>query len=303
MSSGLRNFPLDTVLNDKLKLLEAEYGLKGFAVIVKLFQHIYGTRGYYAKWDLDVGLLFVKENAPEAGWTLVSEIVDCALRRGVFDMSLYKQYGILTSGRIQETFLYATNRRTKVELEKKYLLPDAYSFIDNVDSSSKNVRKNLKIVDSFQQKKRDEMKRKETIDDSAPARESPPAALSPSSFNPNRAKELCQQYAPTYFKADHAYSKNDFQAFYETVDDPEDPLMEDSLIKLLQAAERSEFIGTWKVVTLKGLLNNRQRILNGDFKELFNKQQPSQFEDFERTQYSKEELAGLYADIGKIDRL
>ena len=36
---GLDYFPLDTdiELNDKIQLIESEFGLKGFAIIIKLF--------------------------------------------------------------------------------------------------------------------------------------------------------------------------------------------------------------------------------------------------------------------------
>ena len=58
--SGLEYFPLDVVLDDKFELIEAEFGLTGFAVIVKLFQKIYGGQGYYCEWTNEVALLFAK---------------------------------------------------------------------------------------------------------------------------------------------------------------------------------------------------------------------------------------------------
>ena len=117
---SLDYFPLDTTLNDKFKLIEVEFGLKGFAVIVKLFQKIYGGYGYYCEWTKEVALLFadkvnVKVNA-------VSEIVEASFRRGIFDKNLYLQYGILTSRGIQERYLEAVGKRVKVELKRQYLL-------------------------------------------------------------------------------------------------------------------------------------------------------------------------------------
>lgn len=36
MKSGIDYFPLDVSLDDKFELIEAEFGLTGFAVVVKL---------------------------------------------------------------------------------------------------------------------------------------------------------------------------------------------------------------------------------------------------------------------------
>ena len=47
---GLDYFELDCQMEEKVRLIQAEYGLKGFAVFVKLLQKIYGERGYYCEW-------------------------------------------------------------------------------------------------------------------------------------------------------------------------------------------------------------------------------------------------------------
>ena len=57
--SGLPYVPLDVTLDNKFALIEAEFGIKGFGVIVKLFQEIYGGQGYYAEWTDEIALLFV----------------------------------------------------------------------------------------------------------------------------------------------------------------------------------------------------------------------------------------------------
>ena len=44
--SGTPYFPLDVELDEKMELIEAEYGLTGYAVILKLLQRIYGGHGY-----------------------------------------------------------------------------------------------------------------------------------------------------------------------------------------------------------------------------------------------------------------
>ena len=70
--SGVDYFPLDDTLNDNFKLIEAEFGLTGFGVVVKLYQKIYGGRGYYTEWTNEVALLFAREIG--LGGNAVSEI-------------------------------------------------------------------------------------------------------------------------------------------------------------------------------------------------------------------------------------
>ena len=115
--SGLEYFPLDVVLDDKFELIEAEFGLTGFAVIVKLFQKIYGGQGYYCEWTNEVALLFAKRIG--LGGSVVSEIVAASIKRGIFSQELYDKYNILTSPGIQERYFDAVIRRKKVEVKKE----------------------------------------------------------------------------------------------------------------------------------------------------------------------------------------
>ena len=95
IKEGLDYFPLNVVLNSKFEIIEARFGIKGFAVIVKLFQHIYGTKGYYCEWDEDVLFVFAKRIG--VGANSVSEILNTAIKKGIFDEKMYKKYSILTS--------------------------------------------------------------------------------------------------------------------------------------------------------------------------------------------------------------
>lgn len=54
MKSGIDYFPLDVALDEKFELIEAEFGLTGFGVVVKLLQKIYGGQGYYVEWTKEV---------------------------------------------------------------------------------------------------------------------------------------------------------------------------------------------------------------------------------------------------------
>lgn len=149
MKHGLRTFPFPVDLDDSVKLVEAEFGIEGFAVVIKLYQAIY-SRGYYMKWDIDTELLFIRDYCLSAvGRKLLSEIVSCSVRRGVFESTLFEKYRILTSRRIQETFLTATKRSTEVIFEKTYALDVVYTFIQNANKNGKDVNIFFKNADSL----------------------------------------------------------------------------------------------------------------------------------------------------------
>lgn len=149
MKHGLRTFPFPVDLDDSVKLVEAEFGIEGFAVVIKLYQAIY-SRGYYMKWDIDTELLFIRDYCLSAvGRKLLSEIVSCCVRRGVFESTLFEKYRILTSRRIQETFLTATKRSTEVIFEKNYALDVVYTFIQNANKNGKDVNIFFKNADSL----------------------------------------------------------------------------------------------------------------------------------------------------------
>lgn len=155
MRDGIEYFPFDVQVDDKFELIEAEFGLTGFAVVVKLFQKIYGGFGYYCEWTNDVALLFGRKNG--LGGNVVSEIVRASIKRGIFDEDLYDKYCILTSKGIQRRYFEAVNRRKKIKVKKQYLLvqldqnsKDVYIFEEDVDIFYKNadILKQSKVKES-----------------------------------------------------------------------------------------------------------------------------------------------------------
>lgn len=159
MNNGINYFPLNVHLDDKFELIEAEFGLKGFAIVVKLFQKIYGQQGYYYEWTEDVALLFGKNVG--LGGDAVSEIVRAAIKRGIFDSELYDKYQILTSRGIQERYFEAVSRRKEVEVRKEYLLIKVDQIYKNVRILNENVNISSKNVNISEQKKVEESKVKE----------------------------------------------------------------------------------------------------------------------------------------------
>ena len=53
MSKGIKSFLLDTQMDKDVRLIEARFGLTGYAILVKLWTMIYRDEGYYCKWDDD----------------------------------------------------------------------------------------------------------------------------------------------------------------------------------------------------------------------------------------------------------
>lgn len=163
--NALRYFTLDCHMDDSIKLLESEFGLKGFAVIIKLYQKIYSDEGYYCKWNRDVELLFAAslstDREPISG-NFVSEVIKGCLRRGVFDKGMYERYGILTSRGIQNRYLEAARRRTSAKLINEYLLVKVDPKFKNVSIISKNVDIFEKNVSNSRQRKVKESKEEES---------------------------------------------------------------------------------------------------------------------------------------------
>lgn len=140
---GLDYFELDCHMEEKVRLIQAEYGLKGFAIVVKLYQKIYGEFGYYCEWNDDSLLLFMSENGvPSDNKNLISNIVAACIRRNIFSETLFKKFSILTSEGVQRRYLNATARREKVELKKEYLLLSVGKNSKNVVINSINVDRN-----------------------------------------------------------------------------------------------------------------------------------------------------------------
>lgn len=151
MKSGIDYFPLDVALDEKFELIEAEFGLTGFGVVVKLLQKIYGGQGYYVEWTNEVALLFAKRVG--LGGSVVSEIVEASVKRGIFDKTLYDKYHILTSKGIQKRYFEAVGRRKSVEVEGAYLLVNVADFSKNASIAVKNVDIFSKNADISQQTK------------------------------------------------------------------------------------------------------------------------------------------------------
>ena len=160
---GLDYFELDCHMDEKVRLIQAEYGLKGFAVFVKLLQEIYGGNGYYCEWTQDRELLFASENGLNGGsLQLLREILSACIRRNIFSEKLFKEYGILTSSGVQKQYLKATVKREVVDLKKEYLLVSVPENRGNVVINTISVGINA-ISDRRNTQSREEKSKEENI--------------------------------------------------------------------------------------------------------------------------------------------
>lgn len=149
---GIPSFLLDCRTNDNISEIEAEYGVKGFAVVVRLWQKIYAEKGYYCEWIERSPLLFLSNwFGGNSGVTvsLINEIVKRCLNNGIFDAKMHEDYSILTSARIQEQYFDAVKRRKEILVKKEYLLVSvdkiegvAYKNDVSVCINQKNVCRN-----------------------------------------------------------------------------------------------------------------------------------------------------------------
>ncbi len=155
---GIEYFPLDVHMNDSMKLIEAEFGLKGFAIVVKLWQKIYSGQGYYCEWTNEVELLFKHDIGIVPGDNSVSEIVNACIKRGIFDKRLYETYGILTSIGIQKRYFKITGRRQDTDVKSEYLLFNPAHNAINVNKNGVNVCNNSINADINSQSKVKESK-------------------------------------------------------------------------------------------------------------------------------------------------
>jgi nucleoside diphosphate kinase len=137
---GVDYFPVVCQFDDKVKLIQAEFGLIGLGVLIRLWQKIYGGKGYYTAWSNDVALVFASECGVSAN--VVKEIISACMRRGLFDRQKFDDYHILTSEGIQERYAEATERRVSQKIDGRYLLIDIPSNWVLVGNNAVNVDTN-----------------------------------------------------------------------------------------------------------------------------------------------------------------
>jgi hypothetical protein len=146
---GIRYYStdVDMVLHQKVKLIFNEFDSHGYWIYSCLLSEIYRVKGYYLDLsDQDYLTLFATDVVKKPV-SLVKTIVSGCVRRGLFEKSLFDVFTILTSDRIQQTYLDATSERRRkgsvIELRKELLLITVPDGAENVVIVSKDAEKSI----------------------------------------------------------------------------------------------------------------------------------------------------------------
>jgi hypothetical protein len=150
LKEGLDYFPLDVDIDqdDKVAMIEAQFGHEGFSVVIRLLMRIY-KEGYYYSWSKREQVLFSKR--VNVNINTLTEIVNECVNEGLFNRELFEKFEILTSKGIQERYLEAIKRRKQASfIEEYFLIDDIKSIVGSnkidvtlVNADNKKVNVNI----------------------------------------------------------------------------------------------------------------------------------------------------------------
>ena len=120
---GINYFPVGVNFMEEnaMEVIEAKYGIKGAAIVLKLLCKIY-KEGYFIRWDEEQCLIFANKAGREVQVAEVQGIIEILFIKGILDRNSYLENGILTSESIQKVWLEATKRRKRELSELPYLM-------------------------------------------------------------------------------------------------------------------------------------------------------------------------------------
>ena len=120
---GINYFPVGVNFMEEnaMEVIEAKYGIKGSAIVLKLLCKIY-KEGYFIRWDEEQCLIFANKAGREVQAAEVQGIIEILFIKGILDKNSYLENGILTSENIQKVWMEATKRRKRELSELPYLM-------------------------------------------------------------------------------------------------------------------------------------------------------------------------------------
>ena len=143
---GLDYFPFDVDFdtNAKTEAVMGGFGAKGVLSMIYLLSAVY-QNGYFLRWDKLKQMQLanrVSGSTPE----LVNQIVNRLIDYGTFDKELFDSAKVLTSQRIQSTYLDATKRRKQPKPTLYWINDDnnPHSSVVNVDINPQSKVKESK---------------------------------------------------------------------------------------------------------------------------------------------------------------
>lgn len=120
---GLDYFPLDIdfMQNRLVRRIMKREGDGALATLVSAFSCIYGGEGYYVLTDAlfyeDISANLYLQTAAD-----VKRILTLAAEYGIFDATLFRECGVLTSAEIQKQYLFSTKRRKTSAIDSRFNL-------------------------------------------------------------------------------------------------------------------------------------------------------------------------------------
>ena len=120
---GINYFPVGVNFMEEnaMEVIEAKYGIKGSAIVLKLLCKIY-KEGYFIRWDEEQCLIFANKAGREVQVAEVQGIIEILFIKGILDRNSYLENEILTSANIQKVWMEATKRRKRDLKALPYLL-------------------------------------------------------------------------------------------------------------------------------------------------------------------------------------
>ena len=134
---GIDYFPIDCQFDEKIEMYLIETGAIGLAVLVTIWQMIYSNEGYYINDSEDLHLLIKRKID-----VVVSNISDCvnaALRRNLFNKNLHERFRILTSKAVQKRYFEAAKKKKEVIFTPVFLLVPVDSYQNIIDSGENPI--------------------------------------------------------------------------------------------------------------------------------------------------------------------
>ena len=137
----LRMFDTAKVLLTAMEVIEAKYGIKGPAIVLKLLCKIY-KEGYFIRWDEEQCLIFANKAGREVEAKEVQGIIEILFIKGILERNSYLENGILTSANIQKVWMEATKRRKRDLKTLPYLLVKNLTLQEDEAPEGENVTVN-----------------------------------------------------------------------------------------------------------------------------------------------------------------
>ncbi|SEV88599.1 protein of unknown function [Chitinophaga sp. YR573] len=158
---GLDYFPMDVDLDqdDKLGMIIGEYGEKGEKLFTKLLCWIYKHNGYFTEWDESVQLRFLRRY-DYCGFSMsfIKELVPKFIRWGLLDQTVFNTFQILTSTRIQKTWLDASRKRKDRIIDSKIWILEV-----NDGLKAEETTKQAEVIDKVNESRVKEIKEEKIV--------------------------------------------------------------------------------------------------------------------------------------------